>query len=107
MLADAVLALPTLLTPGSEPEALQALSLLLHRPTPTADGGQRAEADTSSAGAASESGVPPETRHSPLAVLLAAAEQALQSLCASGSNLALAAAGSTCAQIEGQPNRSA
>ena len=90
MPAEAALALPTLLAPGSEPDALQAISmLLLQRPTPAAGSGQRG------------------SEPSPLAALLAAAERDLQLLYASGSRLAVAAAGSTFAQIEGQPNRSA
>ena len=113
LLAEAALALPTLLAPGSEPDALQAIGALLQRPTPAAGSGhcqhgsRGREADTSSPGTASASGAPPEAGQTQLAVLLAAAEQALHLLCASGSNLAVAAAGSTFAQIEGQPNRSA
>ena len=112
MLADAALALPTLLAPGSEPDALQAISMLLQRPNPATGSGQhgprgKVQAEASPAKAASVSSVPPATGHSPLTVLLAAAEQALQSLCASGSSLAMAAAGSTFAQIQGQTYRSA
>ena len=111
LLAEAALALPTLLAPGSEPDALQAISVLLQRPHPAAGSGQhgsggRVQAEASSAGAASALSAPPATGHSPLAVLLAAANQALQSLCASGSTSAVAAAVSTFAQIQGRPNRS-